>query len=104
MENIFRVAVHQNEDLGYIEYTVDTKTVKVVLHNPDTVAAAEAFFAAEHEVQVPHDTLRDFTTEKIHPLSSLENFKLMLTRLWESTDIYVDWSRPVDYVINTMDK
>jgi hypothetical protein len=53
-------------------------------------------------LKASHETLRDFTKEKIQPLSSMENFKLTLTRIWESTDIYVDWSRPVDYVLGTM--
>ena len=26
--------------------------------------------------------------------------QLALTRLWEVTDVHVDWSRPVDYVKN----
>lgn len=104
MENTFRVAIHCNEDLGYIEYAIDSKTAKVVLHDPAKKAEAEAFLDAAHEFQIPHETLRDFTTETIQPLSSLENFKLTLTRIWESTDIYVDWSRPVEYVISTMDK
>ena len=29
-----------------------------------------------------------------------KHFKLALTRLWEATDVHVDWSRPVDYVKN----
>lgn len=98
MENIFRVAVHYNEDIGYIEYNAETKAAKVVLKTEAKVKEAEAFLAAEHEFQIPHETLRDFTKEKIQPLSSMENFKLTLTRIWESTDIYVDWSRPVEYV------
>ena len=40
----------------------------------------------------------DFTEETIEPWSSKENFQLALTRLWENTDVHVDWSRPVDYV------
>jgi hypothetical protein len=104
MENIFQVAIHCNEDIGYIEYAIDTKTAKVVLHSQEKVAEVHAFLEAEHEFRVPHETLRDFTPEKIQPLSSLENFKLTLTRIWESTDVYVDWSRPVDYVIAHMDK
>ena len=79
-----------------------TKVAKVVLKTEAKVKEAEAFLAAEHEFQIPHETLRDFTKEKIQPLSSMENFKLTLTRIWESTDIYVDWSRPVDYVLGTM--
>lgn len=104
MGNIFQVAVHYGEDLGYIEYAVDTKTVKVVLHTAEKKAAVEAFFAAEHTVQIARETLRDFSTVKIQPLSDLETFKLALTRLWEATDVLVDWSRPVDYVIAHMDK
>ena len=30
----------------------------------------------------------------------VETLQLALTRLWEATDVHVDWSRPVDYVKN----
>ena len=30
----------------------------------------------------------------------METLQLALTRLWEATDVHVDWSRPVDYVKN----
>ena len=32
----------------------------------------------------------------IDPLESLGNLKLALTRLWEATEVQVDWSRPVE--------
>jgi hypothetical protein len=31
-------------------------------------------------------------------LASVENLKIALTRLWEATQVHVDWSRPVEYV------
>ena len=40
----------------------------------------------------------DFTEETVDPLADVESFKLALTRLWNNTQVTVDWSRPVDYV------
>lgn len=60
--------------------------------------AVEEFLAADHEVEVPHKTLMDFTKETVTPLADEERFKLALTRLWNETNVQVDWSRPVDYV------
>lgn len=96
MENIYRVAVHYNKDNGYLEYAIDAKTVKVVLETAEKKIAVEQYLAAEHEINVPHETLMDFAKEKVQPLSSLESFQLALTRLWDMTDVYVDWSRPVN--------
>ena len=44
--------------------------------------------------------MHDFTTITINPLDDVETLQLALTRLWEATDVHVDWSRPVDYVKN----
>ncbi|SEJ41998.1 hypothetical protein SAMN05660742_10762 [Propionispira arboris] len=104
MENIYRVAVHYLNDIGYVEYVINTKAANVFLKTLDKKAAVENYLANEHEIQVPHATLRDFTTEKIQPLASLESFKLAMTRVWGETDVYVDWSRPIDYVLDGMDK
>ena len=60
--------------------------------------AVEEFLATDHEVEVPHETLMDFTKETVTPLADIESFKLALTRLWNETNVQVDWSRPVDYV------
>ena len=98
MENIFSVAVQYREMLGYIEYDAAAKTVNVVLEDTAAKAAAEKFLSEKHEIRIPHETLLDFTTETVEPLQDVESFKLALTRLWENTDVHVDWSRPIDYV------
>ena len=98
MENIFSVAIHYNDIIGYIEYTADKKAAKIVLADEAAKASAEKFLREEHEMQIPHKTLHDFTKEKIQPLADIESFKLALTRMWEVTRVHIDWSRPVDYV------
>ena len=40
----------------------------------------------------------DFTQETIDPQGDRASFELALTRLWEATQVHVDWSRPVEYV------
>ncbi len=96
MENIYRVAIHYNENNGYIEYAVDAKSAKVVLDSEDKKAEVEAYLAQDHEINVPHETLMDFSNQLVKPLSSVEDLKLSLTRLWGITGVYVDWSRPVN--------
>ena len=60
--------------------------------------AVERYLAEKHEIGVPHESLHDFSKEMIDPTADVESFKTALTRLWEATDVHVDWSRPVDYV------
>jgi hypothetical protein len=38
--------------------------------------------------------LQTFHAKTVVPTDSLDSFKLALTRLWQHTGIYVDWSRP----------
>ena len=97
-DTIYSVAVSCRDSIGWVEYDIENKTVKVCLDDAKAVEDAEKFLTTEHEIRVPHETLRDFSPVKVNPLADVESFQLALTRLWESTDVHVDWSRPVDYV------
>ena len=98
MTEPYSVAVSYGDDLGWIDYDADAKKITVNLANDEGKAKAEAFLGKKLTLQVPHETLMDFTEETIEPWESKETFQLALTRLWEATDVHVDWSRPVDYV------
>lgn len=113
MSNKFEVAVSYHDILGYITYDEETKKVEVVLPqeaarsglSAEEIEAAEkaqqaayAFLTTAHEINIPHDTLRDFTKTRIEPTADVKSFQIVLTRLWEETEVHVDWSRPVDYV------
>ncbi|BEU86757.1 hypothetical protein TAMA11512_02210 [Selenomonas sp. TAMA-11512] len=95
----FRVAIQYEDKLGYLEYDEDTKAIGIVLDDEKAKAAAKEFLAQEHEVMLPFDSLKDFRKVKILAKDSLKSFQTAITRLWEATGVHVDWSRPVDYVI-----
>lgn len=99
MAEKFSVAISYGRDLGYIEYDEETHTATVHLANDEGKKLTEDYLTSEHDIKVPHETLMDFTTEKINPLSDLKSFKIAITRLWNETRVHVDWSRPVEYVI-----
>ena len=98
MSDTYSVAISYGDALGWIDYDADARTATVNLADEKGRAAAEAFLAQDHEVEVPHETLMDFTKENVTPLADRESFELALTRLWNETGVQVDWSRPVDYV------
>lgn len=98
MENTFSVAISYQKDLGYIEYDGATKTATVTLANEEGKKRTEEYLHTVQEIKVPHETLMDFTAEQIDPLADVDSLKLALTRLWNKTQVHVDWSRPVDYV------
>ena len=72
MEHTYSVAVSYGKDVGWIRQPLT--------------------------LEVPHETLMDFTQETIDPQGDRASFELALTRLWEATQVHVDWSRPVEYV------
>lgn len=98
MTENFSVAISYGENLGYVEFDETTKKVIVVLGDEEGKKKAENFLSQVHEIKIPHETLLDFTAEKIDPQADAESLKLVLTRLWENTGVHVDWSRPVEYV------
>ena len=95
---MYSVAISYGDVLGWIDYDATARAATVNLADEKGRAAVEDFLAAAHEVEVPHETLMDFTKESVTPLADKESFTLALTRLWNETGVQVDWSRPVDYV------
>ena len=98
MKDIYSVAISYKNDLGYVDYDEENKSITVTLANDEGKSLTEKFLNEVHDIKVPHQTLLDFTIEKIDPHESIKNFQLAMTKLWESTGVHVDWSRPVDYV------
>ncbi len=98
MDEKFSVAISYGENLGYVEYDDANKKIIVVLGDEEGRRKAEDFLTQIHEIKIPHETLLDFTAEKINPQADVESLKIALTRLWEATGVHVDWSRPVEYV------
>ncbi len=91
----YRVAIHHDNDCGYIEYDIETKKVTVVLADAVTRKTVEAFLHSEHLLREAQRTLRDFREKTAIPTESLAALKLSLTSLWQQTGVFVDWSRPV---------
>ena len=98
MAEKFSVAISYKDNLGYIEYDAENKKAVVVLADDEGKNKAEEFLQNVHKIAIPHETLLDFTEEDINPQADVESLKIALTRLWENTQVHVDWSRPVDYV------
>ncbi len=98
MEKNFSVAISYKDNLGYVEYDAAEKKINVFLNDEEGKQKTENFLSQVHIIAVPHETLLDFTEEKIDPTSDVESFQIVMTRLWEATGVHVDWSRPVEYV------
>ena len=98
MSDTYSVAISYGDVLGWIDYGGSARCAEVHLGGEKGRTAVEEFLAKDHEVEVPHKTLMDFTKETITPLANRESLTLALTRLWNDTGVQVDWSRPVDYV------
>ena len=84
----YSVAISYKNDLGWIDYDETAKKATVHLANEEGKKKVEDYLGKTHEINIPHETLMDFTHETIDPLAGLKG----------ATDVSVDWSRPVDYV------
>jgi hypothetical protein len=96
MQNTFQVAIHYGKSFGRIEYNPAAKTATVILDNPVKRRAVEDYLKQPRVMPHARATLLDLEHLEIKPLDSVETFQLALTKLWETTDVLVDWSRPVD--------
>lgn len=95
MGEVYRVAIHHDNDCGYIEYDIETRLAKVVLTDAAKRRAVEAFLQSKQALREAQGTLRDFRDLTAVPTESLAALKLALTQLWQQTGVFVDWSRPV---------
>lgn len=94
--SMFKVAIHYGaDDRGYVAYDTETKELSVSLPNQEWADKVSAFLKQDHSIAhaMGLDTYQELD---IDPLESLGNLKLALTRLWETTEVQVDWSRPVE--------
>ncbi len=98
MANIYSVALSYKNTLGWIDYDEDAHTATVKMMNPEAQKLVEDYLHEKHVIKVPHKTLMDFTDVEVDPLADKDSLQLALTRLWNNTQVHVDWSRPVDYV------
>ena len=98
MENTFSVAISYHDALGYIEYDGAAQSAHIVLPDEKGRALTEEYLHTTHAILVPHETLLDFSEENIDPLRDVRSFQIALTRLWEATEVHVDWSRPVEFI------
>ena len=89
MENKYSVAISCRSDLGYLEYDENTKMVNIVLANEEAKKRVDDFLHTDLTIQIPHETLHDFTTVTIKPLENVDSLELALTRLWETTGFII---------------
>lgn len=98
MANTFSVAISYEKALGWIDFDAASHKATVNLDNAEGKKLVEDYLSTAHKINVPHKTLMDFTEETVDPLADIESFQTAITRLWNETQVHVDWSRPVDYV------
>ncbi|MDR3588450.1 MAG: hypothetical protein P4N41_02160 [Negativicutes bacterium] len=94
MGELFQVAIHHDNDCGYIEYDPDARQIKVILDDAAKRGEVEAYLGRKHLIRVATD-LCEFSESTGFPAESLANLKLVLAHLWRHTGVFVDWSRPV---------
>ena len=84
----YAVTLNYNCTYGFVTYDEETKTA-------EAKKLVEDFLAKPLTLEVPDgDDIRTFVEVTLDPLSSLENFKTCMTRLWVNTLVRVEWSMP----------
>lgn len=91
----FKVTIHYQNSYGFIEYDETNRKFVVELPDVDKKKLVEQYLSTEHVIRIAQDGLRNFAEKATDPAKSLENFKIALTRMWNSTGVIVDWSHPV---------
>ena len=94
-QDVHKFVIHFAAEYGQVEYDAQNKTFRVLLSDEQKRQAVEKYLSQSHVIQhADGKDLQTFHAKPVLPVESLESFKLALTRLWQHTGIYVDWSRP----------
>ncbi len=94
-QDVHKFVIHFAAEYGQVEYDAQNKTFRVLLSDEQKRQAVEKYLSQSHVIQhADGKDLQTFHAKPVMPVESLESFKLALTRLWQHTGIYVDWSRP----------
>ena len=95
MNNFFKVAIHYENQCGFVEYEPEAKNVRVILDHEEKRREIEQYLASDHHIRTVGQRLLDFSDTLVHPSENVDSLKTALTRMWEETGVLVDWSRPV---------
>lgn len=89
-------ALHYGDnERGFLQYNKETKEFEVHLPEEQWVQRVKEYLTKIHTIK--HATgLNTYDELTIEPLSSLDNLKLALTRMWENNKVQVDWGIPVE--------
>jgi hypothetical protein len=94
-DRIYKVVVHFDAEYGQIEYDTHEKTIRVLINDQDKRQSVEKYLSEPHVMDSADGSdLRTFHSKNVKALEDLASMKLALTRLWQHTGVYVDWSRP----------
>ncbi len=92
-----KVAVDYNNMDGYINYDEVAKTIEVFLPDEAKRREVEDYLKQAHTLLVPGaDCKAPFVSRSVVARESLDDFYSALSRLWERTDVAIQWSRRVN--------
>ena len=94
MSEKVQVVVHRGAHYGLLEYDTVNNSVAVLFPEAEIKAEIEAYLAKAHDINVPHDTLMDFAVKEFRATDGLKSFQTILTRMWNTINVHVDWSIP----------
>jgi hypothetical protein len=90
------VTLNYNGQYGYLEYDEEAKKFSVHLEGqPEAEKAVLDFLAKPLTLSVPKDECTyHFEKRTVNAADNWEDAKLVLGRLWENTEVLVEWSMP----------
>ena len=96
MSEKVQVVVNKDSLYGLVEYDAADKKVSVSFPDAAIQKQIEEYLAAPHDINVPHDTLLDFSVQTFRASDDVKSFQTVLTRMWNIIQVHVDWSIPAD--------
>ncbi len=86
---------YKNQD-GYAFYDEKDKTIEIVLEDAAKRLEVISFLEQTQVIAVPGEKCNEpYIKRNVEAKNSREDFELALSRLWEKTEVLVQWSRRI---------
>lgn len=100
MSNIYKVSINVGDQYGHIAYNEQTKEFNVEFPDACVKTSIIHYLATPHLINEPkRPSTCDFEEKEYLAKNSKNDFQIVLSRMYNSLQVHVNWSIPADIVV-----
>lgn len=103
MSNLYKVSINVDSAYGHIAYNEQTKEITVEFPIAEVKAAIVSYLSRPHLINEPNSpSTYVFEEREYLAKNSKHDFQIVLSRIYNSLAVHVNWSIPADIDMNNI--